>query len=283
MPEPELGISTALFRPFLPDKHLALLAEHGVKLTELSTNCFDIFQDKARTGDLRRALTRTGVRVHSVHVPFPIEFDISNPDRAVRQKGIDAALLCLDRLVTLGGRYLVVHPCSGPVSDDEAAARARFASESLHVLSEHVGAAPFPKVAVENLIPMRLAKDSAQLIELLDAVGSPHLGVCLDVNHVNLSEDLVEATLRYGRRILTLHISDNDGVAERHWIPGRGVLPWKAWVKALLSTGYAGPFMCELGKPKEDDPPESDRIAEICRSGENLLLAPAREFTAGRD
>lgn len=275
----ELGISTSMFRPFTPEKDLAALAERGVKLTELSTNCFDILRDKDGMRDLKGALARTGIHVHSIHVPFPGELDISSPDPSVRRNGIDATLFCLDRLVQFGGRYLVQHPNSGLVEDDEAEERSRFCVESLRILSEHMAGSPFPKIAVETMIPKHLCNTSARLIELLDAVGSSHMGVCLDVNHANLSEDLIEATTRYGRRILTLHISDNDGVVERHWVPGRGVIPWRAWVKALLSTGYSGPLMLEIGKPKEgeEDVPVSTRVAQACRSAEEFLLAPTRD------
>jgi len=271
---PELGLSTCLFRRFLPRKHLPLLAANGIALTELSVNCFDILEDKARTADLKRALSDSAVRVHSVHVPYREEFDLSNPDPRVRQNGIDAALLCLDRLIAFGGRYLVLHPNNGRLDNDEDGVRRHLSLESMRTLARRLGDAS-PKLAIENMVPGYLCKTTEHLVSFLDALADPRFGICLDVNHINLTEDILQATARCGPRILTVHISDNDGVDERHWIPGSGLIPWKAWVKALRAAGYAGPFMCEVGSPRRQRRPlpESKTVAAVRRSAGELLLA----------
>jgi hypothetical protein len=35
-----------------------------------------------------------------------------------------------------------------------------------------------------------------------------------------------------GRNIISLHISDDDGIDERHWYPGNGVLSWNEITEA---------------------------------------------------
>jgi sugar phosphate isomerase/epimerase len=42
-----------------------------------------------------------------------------------------------------------------------------------------------------------------------------------------------------------LHISDYDGVDERHWLPGQGIINWSEVVESLVSIDYGGPFMFE--------------------------------------
>ena len=39
-----------------------------------------------------------------------------------------------------------------------------------------------------------------------------------------------------------------DGVDERHWLPGEGIVPWKEVVTTLMESGYRGPFLFELRK-----------------------------------
>ena len=57
---------------------------------------------------------------------------------------------------------------------------------------------------------------------------------------------------RIGARIVTLHIADNDGKDERHWLPGNGVNDWIAISRALQQTGYRGLFLFECdGIPEE--------------------------------
>ena len=46
--------------------------------------------------------------------------------------------------------------------------------------------------------------------------------------------------------VVTTHLSDYDGVDERHWLPGKGIVPWKTVVETLMENGYRGPFLFEL-------------------------------------
>ena len=66
------------------------------------------------------------------------------------------------------------------------------------------------------------------------------------MNHL-LQETSEEFIVRVGSRITTLHISDYDGIDERHWLPGveKGVINWNNVVDSLVSIGYEGPFMFE--------------------------------------
>ncbi len=54
-----------------------------------------------------------------------------------------------------------------------------------------------------------------------------------------------------GDRIFTLHLSDYDGVDEKHWVPGEGVIDWTAFMRALHEIGYTGPFNFECNLPGE--------------------------------
>ncbi|MCE5218704.1 sugar phosphate isomerase/epimerase, partial [bacterium] len=45
--------------------------------------------------------------------------------------------------------------------------------------------------------------------------------------------------------LATLHISDHDGIDERHWIPGRGIVNWQDFAAGLDDIGYTGCLMHE--------------------------------------
>ena len=64
-------------------------------------------------------------------------------------------------------------------------------------------------------------------------------------------------------RLLTLHCSDNDGVDERHWLPGHagGAVDWAVFLGALSDHGYAGPFLYEVRAP-DPEPRASLRVVE---------------------
>ena len=70
--------------------------------------------------------------------------------------------------------------------------------------------------------------------------------MCFDVNHL-LRESHETFMRRAADQVITTHLSDYDGVDERHWLPGMGVVPWKLIYDGLLAAGYTGPFLFELG------------------------------------
>ncbi len=245
-----VAISTTVLEPFDPPRHLPLLTRYGISQVEISLNLQEHLEDEARFRALADCLRASGVAVNSVHVPFYSAaerqgFSLSDPDGGRRQRALDWACLCLDRLLALEGHFLVIHPSTEPIAAEERASRSERCREGLaFLLARLPGAAPV-RIAVECLPRTCLGHDSRELLDILAPLPSDRIGICLDVNHANLREDLLTATQRYGTRILTLHVSDNDGVDERHWLPSEGVIPWRDWLPALLATGFTGPLLYE--------------------------------------
>ena len=58
-------------------------------------------------------------------------------------------------------------------------------------------------------------------------------------------QDLARAVRQLGDRLITLHLSDYDGIDEKHELPGQGVLDWKSFMQALRDINYGGPFNYE--------------------------------------
>ena len=48
-----------------------------------------------------------------------------------------------------------------------------------------------------------------------------------------------------GEYVRVLHVHDNDGQYDRHWIPGNGVIDWTDFGKALKESKYQGVFSLE--------------------------------------
>ena len=44
----------------------------------------------------------------------------------------------------------------------------------------------------------------------------------------------------------TLHVSDGNGLKDRHAMPGNGSVDWDGVLTALWETGYSGPFLYEV-------------------------------------
>ena len=70
------------------------------------------------------------------------------------------------------------------------------------------------------------------------------MGVCFDTNHL-LQEDPADAILILGKYIKALHVSDYDGLDERHWIPMSNeecIIDWARLIYNLKQVGYKGTF-----------------------------------------
>lgn len=102
---------------------------------------------------------------------------------------------------------------------------------------------PSLRVYIENFID-----DTPELLsQLCDLVGDPRLRICLDTGHAgaNSSIDLAEWIERLGRRIGHVHLHNNDGLTDKHWPLGRGVLDIAETIESLLEQTDASTFVLE--------------------------------------
>ena len=105
--------------------------------------------------------------------------------------------------------------------------------------------------------------NTSTLLELLNEVNSPALGVNLDASNLyRAGDDPVEAVLRLGEKIVHAHIRDCSPDRSQNRTPvdlqiaGRGILDWPKIIKRLRDVGYhgalntqvIGAFTCPLSR-----------------------------------
>jgi sugar phosphate isomerase/epimerase len=93
------------------------------------------------------------------------------------------------------------------------------------------------RVYIENFID-----DTPDLLaELCDSIGDPRLRICLDVGHAlaNSSINLLDWVGQLGRRIGHVHLHNNDGIEDKHWPLGQGVLDMASVIESLLDQTEA--------------------------------------------
>ncbi|WP_422656848.1 sugar phosphate isomerase/epimerase family protein [Paenibacillus sp. EC2-1] len=186
-------------------------------------------------------IRKFGLELWSVHIPFGQEWDISTIDVSQRRLIVDAIAKLIEIAAEWHPKHAIIHPSFEPIPSEEREERIDACRESLRELSEF-SISKGIRLAAECLPRTCLANDSKELLALIS--DSPECGVCCDVNHLFLEspEDFIR---KLGNRITTLHISDNDGMDEKHWIPGEGVIQWPEVVRALVEIGYNGTFLFE--------------------------------------
>lgn len=150
-----------------------------------------------------------------------------------------------------GARSLVLHVCGTIGRTDDAPERRRQALiDALTALAPDCEATGI-SLLVETMTPGRFTSSSANILSVIAAVGSPWVGMCLDTNHLNLSEDLPTAIRAAGPAIREFHLNDNHGEREEHLLPGDGAIDWPAVTTAIRDIDYTGLVIMEPVCPAE--------------------------------
>jgi sugar phosphate isomerase/epimerase len=80
----------------------------------------------------------------------------------------------------------------------------------------------------------RYCSEPEELARLVEAIGMPIVGICMDIGHAHLMHaDWDEYLSIYGKHLITLHVADNDRAIDQHFVPGRGSVDWEKLMPAL--------------------------------------------------
>ncbi len=254
----ELGLSTSILGPGTIPDGLAILAAHAVRWVEIHGYMreeFD-FSDSALIDATRRALDRYGLHLWACHSPAYPPLDVASSDLDLRLRSCAAMEEAMRVSADLGARVFVCD-AARPHMDDSPAqvtARRRVYADSLRALLGSASRLDL-RFAIENQ-PRGAARfvspeDFLRLEAENDLVG---LGACWDTGHGWIAGQGPEVACRLGARLVTLHIHDNDGQRDLHWVPTTGGIVWTPFPTCLRRIGYNGPFMMELVPPTPRTP-----------------------------
>ncbi len=181
-----------------------------------------------------------GIKINSIHYPFGFHWlDLNSRWESDRQQIIKWIAKTFTALDKYDIRAYVFHP-TPMVSIDESYYREGMARlcDTVDRIAEYTSA----YVCIENMV----SKFMSTLDECVDYINGSKKGqMVVDVNHF-LLDDPAKAILALGNRVKTLHISDNDGIKERHWLPLEGKIDFKSVISALEKVGYDGLFCYEV-------------------------------------
>ena len=93
--------------------------------------------------------------------------------------------------------------------------------------------------------------NAPDLREFLDYVNHPRLHACWDIGHANMQPlPQHEAIRLIGKDIYALHVQDNMGAKDTHYIPYLGSVNWDSVMDGLRAINYQGYFTFEAGMLK---------------------------------
>lgn len=258
----KIGVSTGLFYESDILESLPVIRDAGFKIIEIWAGPqrwgpYTHFEwhKHYRVHALSVCIKILGLKVNSLHAPFSDALDISDPGELRRQFAVNEVLRSLEILKYLGGEYLIVHPASGENSLNDRETRfkqSRKSIEEIFLCAQNLGL----KLAVENQLPHILGGDVDTLLRLIDGLPPQEVGICFDTSHANLyyGQSLENAYQKVSDKVMALHISDNYGRTDDHFVTGDGNINWTSFFKLLDAGKFPGIFMLEiLGQSQKSD------------------------------
>lgn len=231
-----LGIFSYIGYDLPIGERIRLIKEAGFDATSL---WWGDEEDDYRRGIHR--LTPNLVRDHGlylefVHVAFKDCNDFWNENGSDRERVVAQHLDWVQDCADLGIPAMVMHAMRGSY-------RGEINPYGLECIARIVSAAEDAgiTIALENTRRM----DCFEFI--CSEIDSPSLGFCYDSSHERLcTEDTGILLRRRGDRLKVTHLSDNDGLSDKHWLPGDGIIDWPATMDAFPSETYSGCFNLEV-------------------------------------
>ena len=248
------GVSTQLYHARrLSHDHLAEVVAHGFDTVEIiATRSHVDYHDPAVLDAVAGWLTAEGLRLHSLHAPVMERNDgtwinplsIASADGAARAQAVRETGAALDLARRVPVSVLVVHPglqdsLLSPSVQNSLDAAMRSIEEIADIASP-LGV----RVALE-VIPNAMSTAEA-LVNLLDRLDMPEVGVCLDFGHAHMQGDVIDAIETLSGVLVATHVHDNHGRRDEHLVPFEGTIDWAGALAALQKIGYDGTLMLEL-------------------------------------
>jgi len=92
------------------------------------------------------------------------------------------------------------------------------------------------------------------LLRLMDHVGADNFGAVLDTAHQHAQKEILPLSVeKLGKRIMYLHVADNDGKVNEHKALGEGTVDWVGVFTALKKHHFTGYVAIDIGRLPDMD------------------------------
>lgn len=208
------------------------LLENNARIIE-SEPLFFLNNDNDTIASAAAVLKEKGISIRSIHAPFGSNCNLSNPDDEERSKAVQTTRDLLYKAASADVEMIIIHPGVGGVSDP--AEQDRLNLLAYDSVSQMIDAAEEAGVAMalENMLPNHAGCEIRHILEVVDGIDSPALGICFDSGHAHVCGNMVECMEAFGGRMISIHMQDNDGTRDMHLQPPYGTTDWTAFAETL--------------------------------------------------
>ncbi len=182
----------------------------------------------------------SGLVVGQTHSPY----HVYHKDDKLFECRIEEIKYSIRATAILGTKYTVIHPAQpcffDPDDNPERTREINFRMlEKLIPVAEEYDI----KIALENMPGEGVPTSTPEmLVDYIDMMDSDRVVACLDTGHANLAkQNIVDFAKKLGSRTKTLHLHDNNGRMDDHYVPFLGLIGcWEEFMKTLKEAGYDG-------------------------------------------
>lgn len=181
------------------------------------------FKDKKYFASLAKQF---GLKVDNIHLPYDDCNLLWSNNTIEREMYIKEVLNYLEGCKLSGADKVVMHTNRGSISGVDFINGYK-SFEKIVFLAEDIKI----KVAVEN------TKKFKYTDFILNEFASDYLGFCYDSSHDFINgESKGEILKKWKDKLFCVHLSDNDGLDDRHWLPTKGIVDFKSIVDIIKNT-----------------------------------------------
>ena len=185
----------------------------------------------------------------------------------------------LDITARVGAPWAVLHPVCDPQADSLEAQIAlnHQIFGDIVKYAEELGIG----VAFENMVqfpgkPWRFGSRAEELNALADSFNSPAVGLCWDFGHANLTGvDQPEELRKMGSRLKVVHVADNLGHKDDHFIPFEGNIRWEEIIPVLTEINFPGHLDLEVRLTNNMPEELKDAAVRLAAESARVLLSMA--------
>ena len=243
MAKPEIGLSMlyCLNKPFTYLlKHLTQVDVRHVELADEGQHALTTVRAKKL-----KEIAQTNNLDFAVHAPWA-GVNIATPSKDLRR----AVLKRLEKSIVfagqLGCRLWLFHPGS------RTGLSHFYPGEDWQLNLESVRA--LLKIARREGVPVAIENTPEPFPSLMKSVDDFHsfyqdldadIGMVLDVAHANLNNQIQDFLKQFSKKIVHIHVSDNNGDHDMHLGIGYGKIDWKNVAKSVKEADYSNLIMIE--------------------------------------
>lgn len=227
----------------------------------------------------KKLIDEAGMVVNQVHGPWRVPaYDRTEDNRAERMEKMKWSIR---HAALLGCKYWVIHPLmpfgfceriTNPGCEQETwEINLVFMKELLLTAKEYDVI-----ICLENMpMPDFSIGSPKEILRFVKEMNDERFKVCLDTGHVAVYEGhSVGAAIRLlGNEIRVIHMHDNDGKADTHQFPYKGIIDWDDVGQALKDIDYRGVFNYETVPSHEcSDAEYEQKLFRMIRIARKILM-----------